>query len=77
MEPGAWSYNSATLSLGNRDLVLQVGLLGARLTTLLCKKKALVLNPKKWKPYKIWQNLLRKTAAQKMAVLPMMMMMQK
>jgi hypothetical protein len=38
-EPGAWECKWATLSPWDRDLVLEVGGLVARLTTLLCKKK--------------------------------------
>jgi hypothetical protein len=43
-----------------RDLVLQFWGLEARLMTLLCKKKLLSQNPKKWTQNEIWQNLLRK-----------------
>jgi hypothetical protein len=39
--------------------------LDARLMTLLCEKKNILLqNPKKRKPDQIWQNLLRKAVAQ-------------
>jgi hypothetical protein len=42
MEAGAWGYNCVTPSLGDG--------LDARLTTLLCKKKILLRNPKNWNP---------------------------
>jgi hypothetical protein len=71
MEPGAWGYNWATLSLGDLntgDLVLQVGGLDARLRNFSLKNtvaKSKVVKTGWSNLRKFWQNLLRKLMAQK------------
>jgi hypothetical protein len=70
-EPGAWGYNWATVTGGHkyRDLVLQVGGLDTRLTSLLCKKIIVAKSKEektRWSNSRqIWQNLLRTAMAKK------------
>jgi hypothetical protein len=66
---GAWGYNWTTLSLGDINTGTWSSRLGVRRKA---DDLALLRNPKKWNPYQMWQNFLRKAMAQKSAVLPMM-----
>jgi hypothetical protein len=57
-----------TLSLGSSNTGTwssRLGVLDEGLITVLCKKKLLLQNPKKWKPVAMCQNLLRKGMVQK------------
>jgi hypothetical protein len=75
MEPSAWGYNWATLSLGDMNAVTWSSRLDARLTTLLYKTIII----EKYEEVKTGCNLAefsRKGYGSKRTVLPVIMMME-